>query len=367
MPAFTMTAEIFTLVIATFFATAGIALVCTPLVTVISSRFGILDAPNAGRKQHRQPTPLMGGLAVITAVSATIAGLIGLDVLVAPGLGKMLIGAMCGALLLVLGGYLDDRFGLRPIQQIWFPVGAALIAVGSGIHMPYVRSPLSGEILALDAVRVAVPWGAFHWPADLLTVVWLLALMYTTKFLDGVDGLVTGLTVIGGVMMAAVSLRPEVGQPATALLAAAVAGGFAGFLPWNWSPAKVFLGESGSVFAGYAMGILAVISGSKIATALLIFGIPLLDVAWVIAQRVLLAHTSPARGDRRHLHYRLIDAGLSVRTAVLFFYLIALAFGFLGLVGSTQAKTIGFVVLMCVMGVTVTALLWALKKKRLPI
>lgn len=367
MSPFDLDAQILVLVLATGLAAMGLALMCTPLVSAVSRRLGILDAPNSGRKKHASATPLLGGVAVITAVAVTTAVLSGLGLFAVPGMHRMLVGALCGSALLVIGGYLDDRFGLTPFQQIWFPIGAAVVAVASGIHMPYVRSPFSGEILPLDAVRLALPWGAFHWPADPLTFLWLMALMYTTKIFDGVDGLVTGLTVIGGVLMVAVSLRPEVGQPATALLAAAVAGGFAGFLPWNWSPAKVFLGESGSVFAGYAMGILAVISGSKIATALLIFGIPLLDVVWVIAQRVLLAHTSVAHGDRRHLYYRLIDAGMSVRKAVLFFYVIALAFGTLGLVGSTQAKAVGFVVLMCVMAAVVIVLLRMLKKKHLPV
>lgn len=335
----------------------AVACAATPFLAVWATRSGIVDAPAGGRKKHRRATPLLGGLAVCLAVAA--AAMLFTQT-VFPGLpipARSLFGLLMGAAVLCIGGYLDDRYSLPPHLQICFPVAAAALAVGSGIHIPYIRAPWSGTIVGLESMSVAVPWGTFFWPADPMTFFWLLGLMYATKFIDGVDGLVTGLMVIAGLVMVAVSLRPDVGQPATAALAAIVAGAFLGFLPWNWSPARMFLGESGSVFAGFAIGVLAVISGSKVATTLLLLGVPILDALAVILQRVFLDRTSPTRGDRRHLFARMIDAGLSERKTVLFFYALSLAFGLVGLAGTTRAKAVAFGLLMMLVTVLVLFLL----------
>ena len=149
---------------------------------------------------------------------------------------------------------------------------------------------------------------------------------YTTKFLDGRDGLVAGVVAIGALVIAAVSQMVEVSQPDTALLAMAVAGAFAGFLVFNFSPARIFLGEGGSTLAGFLLGALAIISGGKIATALLIFGLPIFDTAAVIIRRYRRKQ-SIWQGDRSHLHFRLVEIGLTRTQAVLFYWFAAAAFG----------------------------------------
>ncbi len=344
--------------------TAAISCAVAPFVARWAAKEGIVDKPEAGRKKQAQRVPLVGGWAV---ASALVLGLVFLlsSVFGGPTIpSRSLVGLFLGALVLSIGGYLDDRFRLKPWQQILFPVGASLIAVACGVHIPYVRTPWGGEIVSLEAARMAVPWGTFFWPADPLTFFWLLGLTYTTKFLDSVDGLVSGVTAIAAVMMVFVALRPEVGQPMTAALAAVVAGAFIGFLPWNWSPARQYLGESGSVLAGFSIAVLAVISGSKVATALLLFGIPLLDVFWVIIQRIFILRTSPTKGDRRHLPLRLIDAGVPPRRAVLLFYALSFAFGLVGVVGTTQAKALAFGLLVVLMAVTALVLFRDLGRKR---
>ena len=232
--------------------------------------------------------------------------------------------------LLVIGGLLDDRFDLKPWQQLVWPVLAAAVVVVSGIGVKYVTNPLGGQI-QLDSLSWIVAW----WDgmpyrltllADLFSLAWLMGMTYTTKFLDGLDGLVAGVTAIGCLVIAAVCQMVNVLQPDTAVLAMAGAGAFAGFLVFNFSPARIFLGEGGATVAGFLLGVLAIISGGKIATALLIMGLPIFDAAAVIVRRY--RRGQPIwRGDRSHLHFRLVDMGFTPRQAVLFYWFSAAAFG----------------------------------------
>ncbi|TAK04738.1 undecaprenyl/decaprenyl-phosphate alpha-N-acetylglucosaminyl 1-phosphate transferase [Patescibacteria group bacterium] len=343
------------------------ALLLTPAVAALARGTGAVDHPAGERKKHGRDVPLLGGIAIFAPLVVVLLVFVEQGVfngvLFNPAIPtRSIIGLILGGAILMIGGWLDDRYNLKPAVQFLFPVAAALTAVACGIHIPYVRSPFGGDILSFEAARIALPFGSILFPADPLTVLWLLLLMYTTKFLDGLDGLVTGLTGIAAVVMFFVALRPEVGQTATAILALVIAGAFLGFLPWNWSPAKVFLGEGGSLFAGYAIGILAVISGSKVATTLLVLGIPLLDLIGVILQRVA-QRLPPTRGDRRHLHFRLVDAGLPVPTAVLSLYAIALVFGLIGLFAQTRTKAAAFVVLIILMASMAASLYHGVRHK----
>lgn len=344
------------------------ALFLTPAVARLAQAAHAVDHPSSDRKKHGRDVPLLGGLAIFAPLAVVL--LLFLEQGVFAGTmfnpaipTRAVIGLLLGGAILMVGGWLDDRYNLKPGVQFLFPLAAALTAVAAGIHIPYVRSPLGGGELSFELARIALPFGTLIWPADPLTVLWLLLLMYTTKFLDGLDGLVAGLTGIAAIVIFFVALRPEVGQTAVAILAMVMAGAFLGFLPWNWSPARVFLGEGGSLFAGFAIGVLAVISGSKVATTLLVLGIPLLDLIGVILQRV--AHRlPPTRGDRRHLHFRLVDAGMSVPVAVLSLYAIALVFGLVGLFAQTRTKAVAFAVLVVLMGSVAASLYRSVRQKR---
>jgi len=224
--------------------------------------------------------------------------------------------------------------------------------MASGIGIDYISNPLGG-VFRFDSWQLEIfrfnglPYFITVW-ADLFTFFWLLGMIYTTKFLDGLDGLTSGVTVIGSLIIAALSLTATVFQPETALLSLIVAAAFLGFLIFNWNPASIFLGESGSLFAGFSLGVLAIISGGKIATALLILGIPILDVAWVILRR-LFYRRSPFSADRGHLHLRLVDSGLSVRVVVIVLYVLTILFGLSSLFLQSRAKVLALVFL----GVTV--------------
>lgn len=343
-----------------------LAVLLTPLVRRLAIKVQAVDDPatDPQRKQHRQVTPLLGGLAVIAA--ANIVWL----VLLAAGQftgtefpAKYVIGLIAASGFLAVGGFLDDRLKLKPGPQLFWPV-AAILAVGlAGIGVAFITNPFGG-LMYLDQLNwdlwtndEGVAYQVTLW-ADLFTFVWLLGAMYTTKILDGLDGLVSGVGVIGALIIFLLTQQPFVDQPAVGLIALSLVGAAGGFLIFNWSPAKIFLGESGSLFIGFVLGVLSIISGGKIATALLILGLPILDLAWVIFRRATIRHASPfTTADRSHLHFRLLDAGLSVRQSVGLLYAITIMFGLSTLFVSGPMKVLtlaGTVVIMILLASWVT-------------
>ena len=334
-----------------FLAAFAVSALVTPVIARLARRWGAVDIPLAEpRKRHPRPTPLLGGTAIFFSVTAvTLFVLSFTDLLPAPFLSLRQIAALTiGGAILIVGGALDDRHRLSPSRQFVFPALAAAIAVLGGVSIDYVRNPFGGQI---DLNLLTVP--VFGWmmslPADPLTFLWLLGMMYTTKFLDGLDGLVVSVSVVAATVMIALALRPDLYQPETALFSAILDGALVGFLIWNFPPARVFLGEGGSTYAGFMIGSLAVAAGSKVATTLLVLGIPIMDVAWVVVRRLFWERRSPAAADRKHLHFRLLDAGLSAREAVLLLTAISAVFGLAGLFLDTAHKALALIVLALVM------------------
>jgi UDP-GlcNAc:undecaprenyl-phosphate/decaprenyl-phosphate GlcNAc-1-phosphate transferase len=155
-----------------------------------------------------------------------------------------------------------------------------------------------------------------------------LVLMYATKFLDGLNGLVSGMSVIGGVILLITSIT--LGQSFSVLIALAMTGAFLGFLPYNFQ-GKIFLGEGGSTLAGFLLGVLALLGPAKISITLLILGIPILDVLWVVYERIFKNKKSPFKGDLSHLHFKLINFGLNEKQTVVLLWILSLLFGLSGL------------------------------------
>ncbi len=329
----------------------GFSLLLTVGVIKLAKRWGILDCPDDTRKRHARPTPLLGGLAIFIAFFSGLYLVRG-QLLAGDLELSHWLGFLVGAAWLMIGGFLDDKYNLSPRIQIIFPILAAITPVVGGVGIEKLSNPLGG-VLVLPSLISAV-----------LIILWLLGMMYTTKLLDGVDGLVSGLGVIGALVIFLFTSTTRYFQPDIALAAWTFAAACLGFLTLNFNPAKIFLGEGGSLLIGYVLGVLAIISGGKIAIALLIMGLPILDVAWTIVRRVLKGHNPFRFADRQHLHHRLQDLGLSPRQTVLVFYIFAAVFGLSGLFLQSRGKLLLLALLLASMLVLVIFFNWWERRRR---
>lgn len=333
-----------------FLLTFTLSLLTTFGVILLMRRFYIVDKAKAStRKIHKKPIPLGGGLAIFVSMFVVVLFVVlSGDTFRSDIVPRNLLGLFIGGLILMIGGLVDDKFTLRAKYQIIFPVLAALSIIGFGIGPHIVSNPLGGT-LDLSAWQIQVEGlGTLVVFADALVFLWLMGMMFTTKFLDGLDGLVSGVVGIGALVIFFLSLQPEWYQPDVALLSIIFAGAIFGFLVWNFHPAKIFLGEGGSLFTGFMLGSLAIVSGGKIATTLLVVGIPMLDVVRVIIRRIQKKKPIYV-GDSEHLHFRLLASGLNQRQAVLLLYAISLMFGVSALFLQSTQKMIALIFLLVLM------------------
>lgn len=327
----------------------------------VAVRVQAIDVPKGTKKVHRAPTPLFGGLGIF------VVGLVGVVVLAKVGFlsaalsTSQLLGFGLGALILLVVGLIDDRFPLSARVRFPLYVCACACVVLGGASVRQITNPVGG-VFSLVADQWSFFGGvlSFAWPADALTVLWLLVMLFATKLMDGLDGLVTGQTSIGAAIIFVLCLLPAYHLPAIALLSALMLGAYLGFLPANRFPAKHFLGESGSTLAGFALGFLAIASGAKLATAFMAVGIAVIDIALVIIGR-LRRHVPITQGDRTHLHHQLLDAGFTQPQTVSILWSIGFVFGLGALLFQTRGKVV--LVLLLIL-VTVTLSLYATKKAR---
>lgn len=328
---------------------------------MLARRFQILDVPGReDRKRHSRPVPLWGGAAVILSFWLVVGYLFFFTSLLDKHFANTkLLGAMIGSALILFVGLWDDVRPIAPWKRLIVVAVAAGLVVLFGVHLDGITNPMGG-ILSLDSLKwSAGPLGTFFLWGDLLVFFWIIGMSFTSKILDGLDGLTTGIILIGSLAVYLLSLTKTFYQADTALLSIVLAGVCLGFLFWNFAPAKIFLGESGSMFLGYMLGVLAVIAGGKIATALLVMAVPILDMIRVVWYRRKIGHPV-LLGDRSHLHFRLVDAGLTPAQAVILLYALAILFGSATLFFSSFFKLLALLV-VCLLFVLVEVV--ASKKK----
>ena len=297
----------------TFASALLLAALLTPIAARLARRWDVVDRPG-GRRAHHEAVPRLGGVALFIAfVGAVGVGEAQHIPTADPHESLRLLGLLLGSGFLFVVGLVDDWRELRPLPQLAAQVIAALIAVLTLIIVERFNNPLSDATVVLPPL-LYVP----------LTLFWIVGMINTVNWLDGLGGLAAGVGAILSLVLAVHMHR--VGQPSVALLPLALLGAVLGFLPYNFAPARVFLGSAGALFLGYALACLGIIAGGRVATVLLVMGIPIVDVAWQIFDR-LRHHRPPTEGDRGHLHFRLLDRGLSERAIVLLYW------GFCGLFG----------------------------------
>jgi UDP-GlcNAc:undecaprenyl-phosphate GlcNAc-1-phosphate transferase len=220
--------------------------------------------------------------------------------------------------------------------QLLGQIGLALFAVALGVTIDFIANPLGGQ-----PFRFSGPIAAG------LTVFWIVGMINSINWIDGLDGLSSGVALIAAVTLGIISLSTQVGtssqvgQPLIAVLCFALAGALLGFLRWNFNPASIFAGTSGVQFVGYTLAVLAILGTAKVAVALLVLGVPIIDTFWIIVRRVSQGR-SPFSPDRTHIHHRLLDLGLSHRQTVLTIYGICLALALLSMLLSGVTQVYAF-------------------------
>ena len=319
-------------ILAVFVVAGLLAAILTPMIRRIVLRYRIVDRPNA-RRVNTRPIPRAGGLAIAAAFLLVAGGFVLLNerfgwvptpLTLDPS--NFLALFLGGAAAAALGG-IDDLFDLRARWQLAGQVGLALIAVALGIGITVINNPFGDR----DVIRFSEPFSVGF------TVFWIVGMINSINWIDGLDGLSTGVALIASVTLGLLSLTTQVSQPLVAVLCFALAGALAGFLRWNFHPAKIFSGTSGVQFVGYTLAVLSILGSAKVAVAVLVLGVPIIDTFWIIVRRVGRGG-SPFAPDRSHIHHRLLDLGLSHRDTVLVIYGICASLGVLAmlLTGLTQ-------------------------------
>lgn len=312
------------------------SLAATPLARRIAVKLGAIDKPT-GRRVNKVPVPRMGGIAIFCGIAAAFAVqyvgtmFLGWPVVLVPSPKLrvnywMLVLAFC----VIFGtGLLDDKFSLKPAQKLAGQVLAAVIAVAGGLVIGDISSPLGPEFISLG------------WLAYPVTVIYLVAYVNIINLIDGLDGLAAGISAIASFTMFVLSVMA--GRLDAAALSIAVTGSSLGFLRYNFHPASIFMGDSGSLTLGFALGCSSLLSVTRFAglttiiVPLVIAAVPILDTLSAIVRRTR-AHVSIGQADRGHIHHRLMDEGFDQRQAVLVMYAWTLMLC-LGSVVMTQVGT----------------------------
>ena len=293
---------------------AVVSLAATPLVKALSVKVGAVDVPKDGRRMHDHPIPRMGGLAIFFGFLTAMLLFVPLD-----GAKQ---GMLLGAVIIVVLGIFDDIYALPAKPKFLVQVIAALIAVMAGNRIDVLSNP---NIFSPDPVWI------LGWLAYPVTVVWIVAVTNAVNLIDGLDGLACGVSTISAMSMLVIALL-RVNELDVAVMMSALAGACIGFLPYNFNPAKIFMGDTGSTFLGFVMATVSVNGMFKQYTIIsfvvpfLVLGLPIFDVCFAVVRRVSHGQ-SPMTPDRGHVHHRLIDMGFSQKQAVGVLYVISAILG----------------------------------------
>ena len=326
-----------------------VAFISTPLVKKLAFKLGAVDIPKDERRMHKTPIALLGGAAIVFGF------LIALLYNIAAGAilpDRSVAGMLAGIFILLICGFLDDRFVLSWKVKALFQFAAAITyIIISDQQIDFLTNPF-----VYDEVIDLIPLIA--WP---LTIFWIVGITNAINYIDGLDGLAAGVSCISALSLFFVSILSQgiSENPAAPLLTAALAGAALGFLPFNFNPAKIFMGETGAAFLGFTLAVISIQGMLKsyavisLAIPVLIIGFPIFDFAFATIRRIA-NKTSPACSDASHLHHKLIRMGLSQRQSVVLLYITSAVLGLCGFIFANK-NYISAVILLILLPVFVFA------------
>ena len=329
-----------------------VAFMATPYTIKIARKIGAVDVPKDERRMHKRAMPKFGGPAVILGFLVSVIYLLivmsmegTISLFGTENYAMQLLGMFLGIIIISITCIIDDIKTIKPIVKLAGQVLAAIVAVAFGVRIDSVdfwfisTSELSEIISAI------------------VTVVWIVGVTNAINLIDGLDGLASGISVISAISLLVIFVLN--GSPTIAIiLITALAGALVGFLPFNFSPAKTFIGDTGSNFLGYAISIIAILGVAKTYTVaviilpLIVLGLPIFDTIWAIIRRLIKGKSIKAifKADKGHLHHRIVAKGFSQKQAVLILYGISATFGIFAviLLDSGIWKALSFLLMVIV-------------------
>ena len=314
---------------------AVLSFAVTPLVKRLAQKVGAMDVPTDSRRMHHHPIPRMGGLAIFIAFLASVL------IFAYPEIDREIRGILLGAVIIVILGVLDDIITLHAGLKFVVQILAAVLVVLHGCRIEH----FVGLHLA-------------DWLSYPVSVVWIVAITNAVNFIDGLDGLAAGVSAISAGAMLVVALL--VGDFMSAVMLAAIVGACVGFIPYNFNPAKIFMGDTGSTFLGFMLSTISIYGLFKMyaiisfAVPFLVLGLPIFDTAFAIVRRVARGQ-SPMTPDRGHIHHRMMDMGLNQKQTVAALYVVSSLLGLSAVVLTTSGELKAMLLLLTLAAVAYVA------------
>jgi len=312
-----------------FFSALIISFILTPPARKLAIKVGALDIPKDPRKIHKKPMPYFGGLAIYVSIISCM--------FVYLPHSETNISIMIGATIIVLTGIVDDMYGMNAKLKLVMQIIAAAVAINGGVLIHFVTNPLSATGMSLLR-NLTIP----------ITLFWIVGITNTINLIDGLDGLASGVACIAAAtLLFTAALK---GYDFIVMQCAIIVGASLGFLPFNFNPAKIFMGDTGSLLLGYMLAVTSILGMVKsvAAVALVVpvfaLGLPIFDTTFAIVRRFI--NKKPImEADKDHLHHKLMRKGLNQRQTVLIMYFISMVLGFASIIVADAEPRTGFIVI----------------------
>ena len=323
-------------------ASLVLSLAAVPLVKRLAHKVGAIDVPKEARRIHKTPIPRLGGLSIFIGFL--------LSVLLFVDITLQIRGIIIGAIIVVALGAIDDVKPIRALIKLIIQIIAALVAVYHGVILEAFSNPFvfsSSEFITLGVLTIPI------------TVIWIVAITNSVNLIDGLDGLAVGVSTISSIVMLIIALI--VSDPNVAIIMAALAGACIGFMPYNFNPAKIFMGDSGAYLLGYVLSTVSILGLFKfyavvsVAVPFLVVALPLFDTSFAFLRRIAKGK-NPMSPDRGHFHHRLLDMGLSQKQAVLILYAISGLLGVAAIIIAMSDETSAPILIIAVVVAAVIGL-----------